>query len=464
MLDKLSSLSVSARLASFLNYNEDKLISARDKYILKEMGKGAIMGASFAAAGSWIFEHTGLGNWTSEQFNKASHFLHVDQAVDWTVKTTKDLFSGNDNSISGAPIKNIIEQSNIEPVEVKAPVTEVPKVEPVEVKAPVIETPKVEPAPVKAPVTEVPKVTPVVETPKAPIAKLETYSAEIKGEPGQDDSVWKSLRHIFKSHPQALGYKGDLNDAHELNRWSETQTANAIHNSGGVEDKVYQGNRVVLERDGANFKVAVEQGEGFKPGQLEHNIDRGPEIKPLDSRTLDNLHLKSPELATPKSTLEVIEKGKIVALANEMAKSFHLKPETLEISGKNLIYKSGSGRIVFDSATKNIKEVFGLNNKSIPSEFINELKGKTPIDKFVHRGGLEKIFSSWNKLSLTDKGVYESLKLEPAALLKKINELFGAKTKAVFVGDKSFVETNSGQQFDKSLDGVKKLVRFLGRK
>ena len=88
-----------------------------------------------------------------------------------------------------------------------------------------------------------------------------------------------------------------------------------------------------------------------------------------------------------------------------------------------------------------------------------------PIERFARHGGLDKALVSWKKLSPLDKNVYESLKLEPAKLLKKITELFGVKTDTgVFVGDKNFTLVGSHRSFDKNFEGVKKLAKFLARK
>lgn len=96
----------------------------------------------------------------------------------------------------------------------------------------------------------------------------EISNADMK--PGRSDSVWRSTAQIFKDNAEALGYEGDLDDTKALNSWVNTQTAEALNNSGDITDKVFEGNKVVLEQDGdGNYQVRVEQASGLKPSYLE---------------------------------------------------------------------------------------------------------------------------------------------------------------------------------------------------
>jgi len=466
-LTELHQLSVEDRLASFLGYNEAKRKSAEFKYLMKETGKGAVLGASFAVVGAWIFEHTGLGDWTSAKLNslvKISHIenLQVGQHLHSAWEETKNLFSSDEDAskveIAANKIASVAGSSNLVDHSIATKSSILPDSHHNQIidSKPVVRQSIVETSEPKTLETKIP----VVEK---SITKPASYSNEIKSENGKSGSLWRSTREIFKNHSQEFGYKGDTSDQSALNRWAETQTANTIHNSSNVEDLVHDGNRVVMSHDGNGYKINVEQGDGLKPGHLNSEIIKEvprPKVSQNHGQTLTGRSelaalSRKPALASFKNT----------PFIKDVPKLLYLKPESFEIKGQNLIYQSSEGRVVLDLTAKTIKEVFDANNKIVPQEFINEFKGRVPIDRFARHGGLDKALISWKKLSPLDKSVYESLKLEPAKLLKRITELFGVKTdNGVFVGDKSFTLTNTHRSFDKNFEGIKKLAKFLARK
>jgi len=166
----------------------------------------------------------------------------------------------------------------------------------------------------------------------------ETFSNEISNEDldGKSDSVWRSTREIFKDNAEKLGYEGDINDSQALNKWAETQTAEAIHNSGELTDKVFEGNNVLLEQDSnGDYSVRVEAGTGAEPGILEKitegAIDEGSgtgEPEPLDvAKFLGTGH---------EETLEQIKKL------------------GWKVSGSSIDY-GGQNVLEFDSDTQDIK-------------------------------------------------------------------------------------------------------------
>jgi len=90
---------------------------------------------------------------------------------------------------------------------------------------------------------------------------------------GTHDSVWRSTEQIFKDHAQKLGYQGDVNNKSALEDWAQDQTGKTLNNSGDINDKVFEGNKVVLEQDAqGNYRVSVEEATGLKPGHLEHEV------------------------------------------------------------------------------------------------------------------------------------------------------------------------------------------------
>jgi len=448
-LEKLNKISIENRLASFLDYNEEKRQSAEFKYLMTETAKGAVLGASFAAAGSWIFEQTGLGDWTSAKLSNASKFLHVNQALDslhvsQTLKTiAEDAKNISHSAWEGT--KNLFSGSNDETItsDASAKILNIPKVEILETKTP---------DDVVTQETE-------LEIPSKP----EVYSDEIKN----GGSVWKSTRDIFKNNPENFGYKGDVDDYEAINHWSEVKTANVFHNSGEIKNLVYEGNKVTLIPDGDNFKIEIEEGTGLAPQHLEVVETEIPQAEIADEPIVNHsLEGRSEYIEPIKPNLAASQEeiNRFNNLKTEVTKSFQLKNGNFESVGDKLIYKNGDGKVVFDSAGKVVKDIFDASGKSIPKEFVDELKGRTSVERFSLRGGWSKSLSAWNKLSLTDKSVYESFELKPNDLLKKINELFNVKTdQGISVGDKTFL-TDSGRQFNKDFDGVKKLVKFLSRK
>lgn len=497
-LDQLSSLSVAQRLASFLNFKEDQRESAEFKYLVRQTAGGAVMGATFAAVGAWIFEQTGLDHVISNKINQLGRLTHADQAFNWI----SGLFAA-DQASGGKVAEKIVEVvsadesvvSNQEVVsdysasESAEPAASIEPTEATEAAA----TPESQ-ATEQVVGTTAEKVKPAAAaeaqtaTQAAAESTSKTYSREISNKPGQSNSVWRSLREIFKSNSQALGYQGDINDTDALNRWAENQTANAINNSGDVTDKVFEGNKVSLLQENGEFKVSIEAGDGLEPGYLDNeaeidtnetasenvveDLDENestpkPEITTINSETII---LKAP--AAPETPETVVDNSKAI---NELAKIFHLAPEDIKTVGSEVVYEGKSGKIVFDTVKNTIKEVFDTNNKVIPQEFVDELRGRASMDKFVNRGGLEKIFSVWSKLGVNDKIVYESLhlfnlsptnelKLTPEALINKISGLFNvvAKDVAIDVDAKQFVLGN--REFKMDLDGVNKLVKVLSRR
>lgn len=497
-LDALSELSVTQRLASFLNFKEDQRESAEFKYLVKETAKGAVVGATFAAVGAWIFEHTGLGNWSSHQLSNLGRLTHADQALNWTKSlfTTEQVGGGKAvEKIAAVTNQTITENSSSANVssgnqEVVTGANQITTETPASVETPssnqevVTGSNQTQPSNtidtgknIEQPVSSVPKTPETVKIETAP----KTYSEQISSEPGQSNSVWRSLREIFKSNSQSLGYKGDLNNTEAVNHWAETQTANTIHNSGEVTDKVFSGNKVLLTQEGGQFKVAVESGEGGIPGYLDHEVPKtnqeiyndlkfkpGDDVNDFDKSALVQTVPASNLMPTMGADSEAAAKTSTAITG--LAKIFHVSPEAIKSVGNEIVYQNKGGKIVFDTTKNVIKEVFDANNKSVPNEFIDELRGRASMDKFASRGGLEKIFTNWNKLGANDKTVYEMLhsfnlsKLAPADLINKISGTFNVVAKGVMVDldAKHFVLGN--REFKIDSDGVHKLVRVLTRR
>lgn len=166
-----------------------------------------------------------------------------------------------------APVEAPLATASAETASVEAPSTEVTSVE-----TPVVEKASVEELPAdlnhKYPESfknfseAAPRLEPVP-------ARFEDEISNAGLKPGQHDSVWRSTEQIFKGHAAELGYQGDINDEAALDKWAAAETVKTINNSGDISDKVFEGNRVVLEKDDAgDYHVSVEQGGGATPGHL----------------------------------------------------------------------------------------------------------------------------------------------------------------------------------------------------
>jgi len=99
-------------------------------------------------------------------------------------------------------------------------------------------------------------------------------SSQVSG----SDSIWKSTKAMFMSHAKDLGYQGDQAG---LDKWAETQTANAVahlnqEQGGNLTDLVHDGDMVHLEKasDGA-WRLRLEESSGMKAGHLsDTNVDK----------------------------------------------------------------------------------------------------------------------------------------------------------------------------------------------
>lgn len=187
---------------------------------------------------------------------------------------------------------------------------------------------------------------------------IENFSDDISA----GDSVWRSTREIFKNHAQELGYKGDLDDATDLSKWAETQTANTLHNTGEFTDKVFEGNKILLEKnDAGDFIVKVETGTGATPGfsetaeSLEPATSGNASGESSGSDLADELKFKPgtsdneiiPDASKPLNFPEFFKKG------NE-ATFTQIEKLGWKVNGNNLDY-GGKNVIAFDDATREIK-------------------------------------------------------------------------------------------------------------
>ncbi|PLX25782.1 hypothetical protein C0580_01440 [Candidatus Parcubacteria bacterium] len=122
---------------------------------------------------------------------------------------------------------------------------------------------------------EAPKLQPEPEVPPAPTKFTDTIdSSEVRG----SDSIWRSTKGIFLRNAQELGYEGD--DA-GLDKWAETQTANAVaelneSQGGNLKDLVHDDDLVHLEKgEDGKWHLSVEEASGKEAGHLsDTNVNK----------------------------------------------------------------------------------------------------------------------------------------------------------------------------------------------
>lgn len=237
---RLEKFDVGQRLSVFLNYQEKKQNKKELIFLAKKAGKGALMGASFAAAGAFLADKLGLD----------SLFSKSDGGVGGTGTATPETMVGSsaESSIVVPPViaGDSVAENIVNPNEAIIP-----------------------------------------EVESASIAGTDTskYSDVISNKElnGKSDSIWRSVREIFKKNAADLGYKGDLDDVQAINKWAETQTAVAVNNSEGMDQVVFEGNKVELVRDGDSFKINLEKGDGIEPKEVGVvSTNRAEDLKDLE--------------------------------------------------------------------------------------------------------------------------------------------------------------------------------------
>lgn len=539
LVKELSKLSVEDRLASFLDFNEEKRKSAEAKYLFWQTTKGAVIGASAAAVGAWIMESTGLDHFIGRQFNKVSELLHVNEAISYLKGGARQagdsLWNGLKNLVpksSDIPAGGGQVTKNLTPISVDlnklvpnstdsissdssrvaavkkdlvpaTDTTNVKKSEDILVKRDSVSVVKKSDV-----ISNKPAVSDSTKTEAAADSKFAAKSGASKvletpknngSEIKAGGSVWESARNIFKGNAKNFGYVGDLKDGEALNRWAETKTANAFHNSGEVKNLIYEGNKVTLIPDGDNFKIEVEQGSGLEPKYVEIDDDvaevetvsrnvevpkteinapakvEGTSIKIEDSKS--NLGTKDANAnikpideivdTNPTAAEEAVNKLKITGA--KVSETFHLKPGgTYQMSGDKLVYSSASGKIIFDSAGKVVKEIVDASGKIVPKEFIGEMEGAR---RFFKQGGYDKLLATWNKLSDNDKSVYKAINIFREAagqerseqLINSIKRIFNLDKQDIFIDPSKKIFVVTGKHFDINHDGVTKLIKFFKR-
>ncbi|MBT7765900.1 MAG: hypothetical protein HN730_02020 [Bdellovibrionales bacterium] len=94
------------------------------------------------------------------------------------------------------------------------------------------------------------------------------------------DSIWRSAKAIFTGNAEALGYKGDLNDAAELSRWAEAQTASAVNGlnaeqGGNLADLVHDNDVVKIDIVNGKPVLSFDDASGINASHLsDTNVEK----------------------------------------------------------------------------------------------------------------------------------------------------------------------------------------------
>jgi len=423
--EELQKVSVEDRLASFLNYKEEAQSRKELKFLLKKTATGAVMGASFAAVGSFMAEHLGLSHWLNGKLNSGKNVAGA--------SATAKVLTPNSSKTNVEVSVNKVEVANTSVVTTpKADhVTSVTNHE--EVTSRIEQSPMEE---IKRPISEIKVDAP---TSKMPTLNTETVStqAPLTPEAAHSTSVTESVSQ------EVIDGKKTVNISDST---IETPTQNPIPNNVEV----------------ANTTTPINQTINVSEVTSDAPVSDVHAVKNLTS--IDN----TVSMSTEK--LGVIENSHIADTIS-IAKELHIKPESLNQVGNDLIYNGeGKSNVVFDLKLGGIKEAVDNSGKKIPNEFVRDLVGGAKIEKFTRSGGLEKIFISWNKLGSNDKLFYESLNwfnkgtMSSEDLLNQIKNIYHIKVENVYTDavNKKFIYSN-GRSFDMTLKGVKKLIAFLPR-
>ena len=269
----LSSSAVQERLDKVLDLKSQHLGQVRRQELLKAAAKGAVMGAAFAFAGAklrdFLFGGPSVGG---SGGSRAAEAVSPDQEVPATPDdaVTAEHLSQADNAL---PTKSGLDQAKIlEELRRQDSLARAVPRSGLESEVDQVETPAARiPGNRLSSPDQFDSPSAVPATPESPAASSGIYEDEISNnglDQGQHDSVWRSTKTIFESHAKDLGYKGDLNDQEALEAWADNQTAKALSQTENLTDKVFEGNRVVLEQGEHGYQVRVETGSGFKPGNL----------------------------------------------------------------------------------------------------------------------------------------------------------------------------------------------------
>jgi|GEM_PF-1363738 len=255
---------------------------------------------------------------------------------------------------------------------------------------------------------------------------------------GQTDSVWRSTEQIFNDHAKELGYQGDLNNPDELHQWAEVQTAKAINNTSDLDDKVFEGNKVVLEKDAdGNYSVRVEEGSGYKPGSLETGDQETESNYKTEETKIDSEEIKTGSDNLASDDFTPTNRAGIAQEFSNIKRS-ELSPELFGIKNNNNLEASDLQEVALnsDSSVEQINQDSDddLNKKELFNMFQTQNQGKLnpfafPDDESITVDNFSKNVKlsegEWDKINeLTDR-LHEGKRITKANLFSEFEKIKG---------------------------------------
>lgn len=525
-IEELRDISVEDRLVSFLNLKETKQLKKERKFLIKKTATGALMAAGFAAVGQFLAEQLHSADWFSNKKIETTtskidkEYLTTNLETEPVAQST----SFNDEQLENLTQENISTEEPVTSMEETKISETVEKVETKNIKSKVasdfkqvesetgssqtdseinlerenitlekIAIKPIEVEEVKAPDKIIIKDEFIPETQAVNIE--EVSDASLVNENSASDLENNSLKATTEIEiPQESDLENVLKSSEELpsvENNSEETFAKVVATE--LKEVVDYGNKAAELADGVyGAKPGFDTEEAFlnkveEINQIKLTNNEKGEIKNIFNNFKNNndYNILRKRLVSFEKTLTLGEENEITDLNKnvldvssekikvnmEIAEKFKVEPEKVTQTTETIIYRNDDGsRLIIDSKTNSVKEAFDAKGKSIPEEFVKDLLRKKNLLKFSRREGLTKIFSSWDKLNLNDRLLYNNLNLfnkktiNSENLINQIKNLYQVETDNVSVDylNKKLIISN-GREFDLSLKGVKKMVGYLKR-
>jgi hypothetical protein len=385
-------LSVQDRLTSFMVNRENKRQVAAEKYLVKKTLQGAAIALGFSSVASLV---TGIF--------KVNGSNNISELMTAQTKRLADL------------TKNMTANHNLGAAAIHETLTKTTDPKPIEALSRII--------------------------------SHETSS-------GHHDSIWRSTRELFKAQAHNMGYKGDLNNTETLNRWAETQTANAIHHSNQLPDKVFAGDKIILDHGNHGYQIKVETGHehliahsltGHKPtlsqptspssylpvdkhGLNTDLINHHSLSMAANPTGLDQLANNSANQVNPFPTEVVGDKIKIFDINNfrNQTTSFNNTPHGLEqlqhfieqqkkwLPTNGIVETASKGWAIKTPENYFLigRTEITLNpelHNSMSAEFLKDEQHGVQVLKFLKDRGLDKALRNWHTLGEKDQLIYKAI-------------------------------------------------------
>ncbi|MDD3285632.1 MAG: hypothetical protein PHG95_03305 [Patescibacteria group bacterium] len=355
-------------LNSFEYFADMQLDKNRKSFMIKKIAQGAIAGGVFAFSG-YLLRNLYGGSWIEDKASAGFRFISEHTKLEEAVAGIKHYIGANLNSLANSDNVKTDINFNIIKKDVDISGLQASGSGNVEIfdKSLASEgaADKIAASALRATSSE---------------KLVSSWSDQISNEglkSGQYDSVWLSTKNIFENHASELGYQGDVNDAASLHHWAEIQTNRTLADTGDINDRVFAGNQVILEKNGDGFIVRVEAGSGAQPGYLSDtdldslSPDNNLQEAPLDSG--NGSPVNTPDAFIDSNKVPNISEAREI-WADKAGARFGLSNEQVSYADENVIKAEIKGHDVFID-TKNNTFLFFDDNANEVSGFLADDNG-----------------------------------------------------------------------------------------